>query len=156
MWRIDFSDDFKNKKQHFSTLPVQHRPIFFYRGNELMAVRIGQYKAHFWTWSNSWEEFNQVRFLFDPTSLSQTGTAALYSFVFPNLIQAHKHFGCCWCYLQNGSSIDCCVHQSVMNINEEPPQERTCIIHQTVDLFVQAPVEIFSSIYISSSPACSF
>ncbi|KAF6715670.1 N-acetylgalactosamine-6-sulfatase [Oryzias melastigma] len=38
---------------------LQTRPIFFYRGNELMAVRIGQYKAHFWTWSNSWEEFNQ-------------------------------------------------------------------------------------------------
>ncbi|XP_068941655.1 N-acetylgalactosamine-6-sulfatase isoform X2 [Petaurus breviceps papuanus] len=35
------------------------RPIFYYRGNELMAVRVGQYKAHFWTWSNSWEEFNQ-------------------------------------------------------------------------------------------------
>uniref|UniRef100_A0A673A7U9 N-acetylgalactosamine-6-sulfatase n=1 Tax=Sphaeramia orbicularis TaxID=375764 RepID=A0A673A7U9_9TELE len=32
-------------------------PIFFYRGNELMAVRLGQYKAHYWTWSNSWEEF---------------------------------------------------------------------------------------------------
>lgn len=36
---------------------LQNRPIFYYRGNELMAVRLGQYKAHFWTWSNSWEEF---------------------------------------------------------------------------------------------------
>uniref|UniRef100_A0A9J8AN37 N-acetylgalactosamine-6-sulfatase n=1 Tax=Cyprinus carpio carpio TaxID=630221 RepID=A0A9J8AN37_CYPCA len=35
------------------------RPIFYYRGNQLMAVRIGQYKAHYWTWSNSWEEFNK-------------------------------------------------------------------------------------------------
>ncbi|XP_036605212.1 N-acetylgalactosamine-6-sulfatase [Trichosurus vulpecula] len=35
------------------------RPIFYYRGNELMAVRVGQYKAHYWTWSNSWREFNQ-------------------------------------------------------------------------------------------------
>uniref|UniRef100_A0A8C7XDN5 N-acetylgalactosamine-6-sulfatase n=1 Tax=Oryzias sinensis TaxID=183150 RepID=A0A8C7XDN5_9TELE len=35
------------------------QPIFFYRGNELMAVRLGQYKAHYWTWSNSWEEFKQ-------------------------------------------------------------------------------------------------
>ncbi|KAK5603688.1 hypothetical protein CRENBAI_002428 [Crenichthys baileyi] len=34
-----------------------NRPIFFYRGNEMMAVRLGQYKAHYWTWSNSWEEF---------------------------------------------------------------------------------------------------
>ncbi|XP_029904575.1 N-acetylgalactosamine-6-sulfatase isoform X1 [Myripristis murdjan] len=35
------------------------RPIFYYRGNELMAVRIGPYKAHYWTWSNSWEEFKK-------------------------------------------------------------------------------------------------
>ncbi|XP_055520891.1 N-acetylgalactosamine-6-sulfatase [Leucoraja erinacea] len=32
------------------------RPVFYYRGNELMAVRAGLYKAHYWTWSNSWEE----------------------------------------------------------------------------------------------------
>uniref|UniRef100_A0A3Q2ZSY4 N-acetylgalactosamine-6-sulfatase n=1 Tax=Kryptolebias marmoratus TaxID=37003 RepID=A0A3Q2ZSY4_KRYMA len=31
-------------------------PTFYYRGNELMAVRVGPYKAHYWTWSNSWEE----------------------------------------------------------------------------------------------------
>ncbi|XP_077482868.1 N-acetylgalactosamine-6-sulfatase isoform X2 [Stigmatopora argus] len=37
----------------------QNRPIFFYRGNELMAVRLGQYKAHFWTWTNSWEELHK-------------------------------------------------------------------------------------------------
>uniref|UniRef100_A0A8C8HY85 Sulfatase N-terminal domain-containing protein n=1 Tax=Oncorhynchus tshawytscha TaxID=74940 RepID=A0A8C8HY85_ONCTS len=41
--------------------PVLHnntlinRPIFYYHGNE----RVGPYKAHYWTWSNSWEEFNQ-------------------------------------------------------------------------------------------------
>ncbi|XP_053127181.1 N-acetylgalactosamine-6-sulfatase isoform X2 [Hemicordylus capensis] len=35
------------------------RPIFYYRGNEMMAVRVGLYKAHYWTWSNSWEEFSQ-------------------------------------------------------------------------------------------------
>uniref|UniRef100_A0AAX7TTL1 N-acetylgalactosamine-6-sulfatase n=1 Tax=Astatotilapia calliptera TaxID=8154 RepID=A0AAX7TTL1_ASTCA len=35
------------------------QPIFYYRGNELMAVRLGEYKAHYWTWSNSWEEFRQ-------------------------------------------------------------------------------------------------
>ncbi|XP_030649774.1 N-acetylgalactosamine-6-sulfatase [Chanos chanos] len=35
------------------------RPIFYYRGNEMMAVRVGLYKAHYWTWSNSWEEFNK-------------------------------------------------------------------------------------------------
>uniref|UniRef100_A0A8C9K4Z9 Galactosamine (N-acetyl)-6-sulfatase n=1 Tax=Panthera tigris altaica TaxID=74533 RepID=A0A8C9K4Z9_PANTA len=37
------------------------RPIFYYRGDTLMAVTLGQYKAHFWTWTNSWEEFRQVR-----------------------------------------------------------------------------------------------
>ncbi|KAJ7986060.1 hypothetical protein DPEC_G00346890 [Dallia pectoralis] len=36
-----------------------NRPIFYYRGNEMMAVRVGLYKAHYWTWSNSWEEFNK-------------------------------------------------------------------------------------------------
>nr|XP_020138298.1 N-acetylgalactosamine-6-sulfatase [Microcebus murinus] len=35
------------------------RPIFYYRGNTLMAVTLGQYKAHFWTWTNSWEEFRR-------------------------------------------------------------------------------------------------
>lgn len=35
------------------------RPVFYYRGNEMMAVRAGLHKAHFWTWSNSWEEFSQ-------------------------------------------------------------------------------------------------
>uniref|UniRef100_A0A8C5PES4 N-acetylgalactosamine-6-sulfatase n=1 Tax=Leptobrachium leishanense TaxID=445787 RepID=A0A8C5PES4_9ANUR len=38
---------------------VMERPIFYYRGNELMAVRLGLYKAHYWTWSNSWEELSQ-------------------------------------------------------------------------------------------------
>ncbi|XP_020844811.1 N-acetylgalactosamine-6-sulfatase isoform X3 [Phascolarctos cinereus] len=35
------------------------RPIFYYRGNEMMAIRVGLYKAHYWTWSNSWEEFSE-------------------------------------------------------------------------------------------------
>ncbi|XP_020508512.2 N-acetylgalactosamine-6-sulfatase [Labrus bergylta] len=38
---------------------ILNRPIFYYRGNELMAVRLGQYKAHYWTWSNSWEELKK-------------------------------------------------------------------------------------------------
>ncbi|XP_060694298.1 N-acetylgalactosamine-6-sulfatase [Hemiscyllium ocellatum] len=36
------------------------RPVFYYRGNELMAVRFDLYKAHYWTWSNSWEELQQI------------------------------------------------------------------------------------------------
>ncbi|XP_036440317.1 LOW QUALITY PROTEIN: N-acetylgalactosamine-6-sulfatase [Colossoma macropomum] len=35
------------------------RPVFYYRGNQMMAVRVGIYKAHYWTWSNSWEEFKK-------------------------------------------------------------------------------------------------
>lgn len=120
-----------------------------------MAVRLGQYKAHYWTWSNSWDELKQVRLTFNTVTLSQLcflsssfvlPTSSL--FVSPNLTQTHKHFHC-WCYLENGSSVDCCVHQSVMNINEEPPHQRTYIIHQPVDLFVLTPIEIFFlSIYI--------
>lgn len=125
-----------------------------------MAVRLGQYKAHYWTWSNSWEEFKNVRLSFNTATLSPRFlicTAASSLFVSPNLSQTHKHFHC-WCYLENGSSVDCCVHQSVMNINEEPPHQQTCIIHQPVDLFVLTPVEIFfPAIYIPTSPwTCSF
>lgn len=43
-----------------SFLSHPHRSVFYYRGNALMAVTVGQYKAHFWTWTNSWEEFRQV------------------------------------------------------------------------------------------------
>ncbi|XP_076469787.1 N-acetylgalactosamine-6-sulfatase-like [Babylonia areolata] len=35
------------------------RPLFYYRGNTMMAVRWQLYKAHFWTWTNSMEEFKQ-------------------------------------------------------------------------------------------------
>lgn len=38
---------------------ITDRPVFFYRGNEMMAIRYGLYKAHYWTWSNSWEEFHE-------------------------------------------------------------------------------------------------
>jgi len=31
--------------------------IFYYRGNQLMAIRNGNYKAHFWTFTNPWEQF---------------------------------------------------------------------------------------------------
>jgi N-acetylgalactosamine-6-sulfatase len=31
---------------------VTNRPMFYYRGDELMAVRYGLYKMHLWTWSN--------------------------------------------------------------------------------------------------------
>lgn len=32
--------------------PPTERPVFYYRGNELMAVRSGLYKAHFWCWTD--------------------------------------------------------------------------------------------------------
>ncbi|CAI8014345.1 N-acetylgalactosamine-6-sulfatase [Geodia barretti] len=39
---------------------VTDRPVFYYRGDELMAVRYQMYKAHYWTWTNSIDEFNHV------------------------------------------------------------------------------------------------
>ncbi|PIK33421.1 putative N-acetylgalactosamine-6-sulfatase-like [Apostichopus japonicus] len=33
------------------------KAIFYYRGNEMMAVRQGLYKAHYWTWTNFYSEF---------------------------------------------------------------------------------------------------
>lgn len=46
---------------HSALLPVREpptdRPIFHYRGNELMAIRSGFYKAHFWCWTDFWEDF---------------------------------------------------------------------------------------------------
>jgi len=36
-----------------------NRTIFHYRGNELFAVRHGIYKAHYWTWTNSLDEFKR-------------------------------------------------------------------------------------------------
>ncbi|XP_077982103.1 N-acetylgalactosamine-6-sulfatase-like [Glandiceps talaboti] len=37
----------------------ENKTIFYYRGDELMAARHGMYKAHFWTWTNSIQEFNK-------------------------------------------------------------------------------------------------
>ncbi|CAI9546428.1 unnamed protein product [Staurois parvus] len=38
---------------------VTDRPIFFYRGSEMMAVQLGLYNAQYWIWTNSWEELAQ-------------------------------------------------------------------------------------------------
>ncbi|XP_028417908.1 N-acetylgalactosamine-6-sulfatase-like isoform X1 [Dendronephthya gigantea] len=35
------------------------RPIFYYRGDEMMAVRYGSCKAHYWTWTNSLSEYQE-------------------------------------------------------------------------------------------------
>ncbi|XP_047678241.1 N-acetylgalactosamine-6-sulfatase isoform X2 [Tachysurus fulvidraco] len=49
---LDLSSSFFNNS-------VIERPVFYYRGNEMMAVRLELYKAHYWTWTNSWEEFKK-------------------------------------------------------------------------------------------------
>ncbi|XP_065888604.1 N-acetylgalactosamine-6-sulfatase-like isoform X1 [Dysidea avara] len=38
---------------------IVDRTIFYYRGDEMMAARNGLYKAHYWTWTNSIEEFKR-------------------------------------------------------------------------------------------------
>jgi arylsulfatase A len=38
------------------------RPVFFYRGDLLFAVRFGPYKMHLWTWTTPQSELDQVRF----------------------------------------------------------------------------------------------
>lgn len=72
-------------------LCVVNRPIYYYRGNELMAVRLGQYKAHYWTWSNSWEELREVRpvHVFSSDAPPPTLPPSLL-FLPSNLRQTHK------------------------------------------------------------------
>lgn len=36
------------------------RPVFFYRGNLLYAVRQGNYKMHLWTWTTPVNELQKV------------------------------------------------------------------------------------------------
>ena len=36
------------------------RPVFYYRGNLLFAVRFGNYKMHLWTWTTPQKELDQV------------------------------------------------------------------------------------------------
>ncbi|GAB6025835.1 hypothetical protein CHUAL_011817 [Chamberlinius hualienensis] len=36
-----------------------NKPVYYYRGNELFAIRSGFYKAHFWTWTNFMWELNK-------------------------------------------------------------------------------------------------
>ena len=38
------------------------RPVFYYRGNLLYAVRQGDYKMHQWTWTTPMNEIKHVRF----------------------------------------------------------------------------------------------
>ncbi|XP_033754653.1 N-acetylgalactosamine-6-sulfatase-like [Pecten maximus] len=51
-------DGISLKDTLFQNTQIQ-RPLFYYRGDTLMAVRLGQYKAHLWTWTNSIQEFNR-------------------------------------------------------------------------------------------------
>lgn len=94
-----------------------NRPIFYYRGNELMAVRRGQYKAHYWTWSNSWAELKKVRLI--PVSLLTCTTFTITPSLPCSQSSTPRR---CWLYRggggKRGSSADCWVYQSVMNINE--------------------------------------
>jgi N-acetylgalactosamine-6-sulfatase len=48
-----FASTLYNPKGHFP----KDQPVYFYRGNRLMAIRYGLYKAHWFTWTNSWAQF---------------------------------------------------------------------------------------------------
>ena len=39
------------------------RPVFFYRGDLLFAVRMGPYKMHLWTWTTPQSELDKVSFI---------------------------------------------------------------------------------------------
>ena len=58
-------------KTFFLAFP-QCRPIFYYRGDEMMAVRWQLYKAHYWTWTNNQGEFDKV-------SVEMTASGHLFS-----------------------------------------------------------------------------
>ncbi|XP_063690653.1 N-acetylgalactosamine-6-sulfatase-like [Bolinopsis microptera] len=47
------------------------RPVWYYRGNELFAVRVGQYKAHLWTWSHEHYNFCPGEYVKDVTTPDQ-------------------------------------------------------------------------------------
>ena len=40
----------------------QTRPVYHWRGDRLMAVRVGDYKGHFWAWANGWDEYPNIDF----------------------------------------------------------------------------------------------
>ena len=70
-----------------------YRAIFYYRGNEMMAVRYGLYKAHYWTWTNSIEEFNSVRVQVTTLIELLYITSCLCNF------HAHTQTGSLWLYV---------------------------------------------------------
>lgn len=43
----------------FHNEPIKNASVFYYRGDTLMAIRHGPYKAHYWTFTNPWEEFKK-------------------------------------------------------------------------------------------------
>ena len=44
------------------------KAVFFYRGNNLYAVRMGSYKMHLWTWATPQYELDVVRALAFPVN----------------------------------------------------------------------------------------
>lgn len=65
----------------FKSYACFFRPIFYYRGDELMAIRLGDYKAHLWTWTESLHDFNAVSVIYvtyTPTKYGHTGQHLCY------------------------------------------------------------------------------
>jgi len=47
------------------------RPVFYYRGNEMFAARVGAYKAHYWTWTHKHYNFCPGQYVLNVTTPNQ-------------------------------------------------------------------------------------
>lgn len=54
--------DSKSLKGALLNNTEEQRPVYYYRGNLLYAIRSGSYKMHLWTWNTSPEELKHVNF----------------------------------------------------------------------------------------------
>ncbi|XP_029094526.1 N-acetylgalactosamine-6-sulfatase isoform X16 [Monodon monoceros] len=116
------------------------RPVFYYRGNTLMAVTRGQYKAHFWTWTNSWEEFRQLGL--QPLTQGSTAQGRRWIYLAP-------HFPA----LLRSRGVDFCPGQNVSGVTTHSQEEHTklpLVFHLGRDPGERFPLSIASTEYLDA------